>query len=432
MPNILNNPDYWFGGSTDANGNFTLQVHGSYSTESNKTLEWSGNGDPPTPYEIKAQVVCNISNYDAYQWNSLYFYVYSYQLQGLIHLETILEAGSAPSNDYTFDLDVTADNISQGIVMGVTDAPNYAWGAPPGPYGYEQIGQIQIIPVADPVEPSEPVEQPMITAKVSVLVTRKLPWWMCLPKKPVTPCPVRPTGFVPFSEYDSEFKFPLASSRKPSRIKRDADCIACRPVVGDEPVEPTPDPVDPPVPPEPEIQEITICGYGTEGGPAVFMNSTLNAEESPLPFVVVTQYGDTGAYVYSEHNPYWEQTYGNSSNSVYFSDGDVVDIYQGTKHYKATYQEGGVAGTWGSHYEVQGLLDPWTRTEVIFSVDNTTQSYFLAPNTSGNFNEFYWENSQEPPSELLSQGSAVPVQFKQENDGGFSEYCGVIYRYVGT
>lgn len=249
MPNILNNPDYWFGGSTDANGNFTLQVHGSYSTESNKTLEWSGNGDPPTPYEIKAQVVCNISNFDAYQWNSLYFYVYSYQLQGLIHLETILEAGSAPSNDYTFDLDVTADNISQGIVMGVTDAPNYAWGAPPGPYGYEQIGQIQIIPVADPVEPPEPVERPMITAKVSVLVTRMLPWWMCLPKKPVTPCPVRPTGFVPFSQYDSEFKFPLASSRKPSRIRRDEDCVACRPVVGDENTAPTPTPEpDPPVP----------------------------------------------------------------------------------------------------------------------------------------------------------------------------------------
>jgi hypothetical protein len=42
----------------------------------------------------------------------------------------------------------------------------------------------------------------------------KQPWWYCPEKEPEVPCPERPTGYVPYDEYDIGFKFPLASSRK--------------------------------------------------------------------------------------------------------------------------------------------------------------------------------------------------------------------------
>lgn len=65
-------------------------------------------------------------------------------------------------------------------------------------------------------------------------VVRCLPWWLCSPKTPKPPCPERPTEFVPFSDYDQDFKYPLASSRVPLKIERPDDCIVCRPNLIDE------------------------------------------------------------------------------------------------------------------------------------------------------------------------------------------------------
>lgn len=59
------------------------------------------------------------------------------------------------------------------------------------------------------------------------------PWWMCPVREPVEPCPVRPTTFTTFAEYDSDFKFPLSSSRVPAENPRPTDCISCRPNVVD-------------------------------------------------------------------------------------------------------------------------------------------------------------------------------------------------------
>jgi hypothetical protein len=47
------------------------------------------------------------------------------------------------------------------------------------------------------------------------------PWWYCPPKSPPEECPTRPVGFVPFSEYDADFKYPLGSSRSPNKITSD-------------------------------------------------------------------------------------------------------------------------------------------------------------------------------------------------------------------
>lgn len=66
------------------------------------------------------------------------------------------------------------------------------------------------------------------------LPTTTLPWWMCPPKETIEPCPIRPTGFVPFDEYDVDFKFPLSSSRVPAKNPISTDCITCRPNLVDD------------------------------------------------------------------------------------------------------------------------------------------------------------------------------------------------------
>lgn len=38
----------------------------------------------------------------------------------------------------------------------------------------------------------------------------------CPLEEPLPSCPIRPVGFVPLDEYDVNFKYPLASSRKPA------------------------------------------------------------------------------------------------------------------------------------------------------------------------------------------------------------------------
>lgn len=45
------------------------------------------------------------------------------------------------------------------------------------------------------------------------------PWWFCPPKTPPDECPIRPEGFIPFSEYDAGFKYGLGSSRITPKIE---------------------------------------------------------------------------------------------------------------------------------------------------------------------------------------------------------------------
>lgn len=100
---------------------------------------------------------------------------------------------------------------------------------------------------------------------------KKLPWWMCVPLPPKPPCPVRPplTGFVPFDQYDADFKYPLKSSRVRAPLKVNPECIACGPDLGGgtDPVNP---PVDPPVDPPEEV----CLSAGSTGG-QLFMYSDL-------------------------------------------------------------------------------------------------------------------------------------------------------------
>ena len=81
----------------------------------------------------------------------------------------------------------------------------------------------------------------------------RLPWWLCVRPDPPEPCPVRPTEFVPFDQYDADFKYPLASSRVPLKITKPEGCVVCAPTLVDA--------VDPPDPePEPLCASITFNG----------------------------------------------------------------------------------------------------------------------------------------------------------------------------
>lgn len=122
-------------------------------------------------------------------------------------------------------------------------------------------------------------------AVVAPPVNEALPWWLCKAPPPTEEVPVRPVGFVPFAEYDTEFKFPLKSSRVPGKIKRPEGCVACGPTL----IDATP-PVDPEDPTDPEnpggddcqsflsVQQVTV-----NEGPAELM-SEANWQNPPQWF----------------------------------------------------------------------------------------------------------------------------------------------------
>ena len=92
-------------------------------------------------------------------------------------------------------------------------------------------------------------------------VTVVPPWWLCLrPEEPTEPPPVRPdpaAQFISLAQYDADFRYPLASSRVPSKIKRELGCIVCGPeLIGAAPG-PGPNPE-----PEPEPAEAAYAVFG--------------------------------------------------------------------------------------------------------------------------------------------------------------------------
>lgn len=113
----------------------------------------------------------------------------------------------------TFTFDIPLTDYLNGSLHIYADSP----------YGYESFGNVIVVPIADvPEEPGE---------------NGTSPWWLCDTKPTVTPCPVRPQGFVPFNEYDADFTYPLASSRVPMKLDSTSseNCVPCNPVTTDDP-----------------------------------------------------------------------------------------------------------------------------------------------------------------------------------------------------
>lgn len=135
------------------------------------------------------------------------------------------------------------------------------------------------------------------------------PWWLCPPKEPVEPCPVRPTGFVPFDQYDADFKYPLASSRVPSKVVLAEDCISCSPASTTN--------IDPPAPePEPPAE----CGNILLNNEALISEEDIT-EFSPSAF----QWGLTNAIALNTGVETHIFTWDSGSNS-YMKSSDTSSI----------------------------------------------------------------------------------------------------------
>ena len=130
------------------------------------------------------------------------------------------------------------------------------------------------------------------------------PWWLCVPKDPPEPCPVRPTTFVDFANYDPDFKFPLQSSRKPSRIVRPDGCVVCAPTLIEQ-VEPEP--------PPPICASMVV----TPDDPTVFQSGEM--VNAPDWFV----YGDTFAFVVAFEDD-WDNYYTFTWNGVAYAASGVL------------------------------------------------------------------------------------------------------------
>ncbi len=230
MPNLLNDQALWSTQNAEfvsADGHWLFPIAGVYSgnLESRITLQ--------DPIPANATLRANLSStLDAGEFDYPSFTVV---VSGETRFTRILLFGE---ESFLVDLDLADD---EGGWIQITMSQ---------PFSYGVEGLVTAVPIADSGEPGEPgEEEPTVE-----------PWWMCSPKADPVECPVRPTGFVPFADYDEDFKFPLSSSRKPAPNPRLTNCIACRPNLIDPDGSVDPDPSDP----DP-ADCIQLTFYGTGG-----------------------------------------------------------------------------------------------------------------------------------------------------------------------
>lgn len=169
------------------------------------------------------------------------------------------------------------------------------------------------------------------------VVTGRLPWWLCVPKVTPAPCPDRSSDFVSFRDYDTEFKFPMASSRVPLKTTRLPDCIACRPnlIDADHPEPEPPTPTNPP-------------------------NIYIHFGESPMTF-------EAG----------WDTGFSRNSSIDVYKDKQLV----GTCYYQPGWFSGDIAPKWdcrleGYDYDYDGKLI--TLRQGQWEIERTVVTEFVA------------------------------------------------------
>lgn len=202
---------------------FVLDIWGSDASSVTGSIEWAqptAAGDRFTGelvWEITTPPASDVwfilLNDEGGQLFSHQLYGEDMPTSGSVSIDVALPVGAIP---YT-TIGVAPDNVFQN------------------PPGTDHIGTITL------------------TSAVSISTA---PWWYCAPKEPVV-CPVRPTEFVPFSEYDADFKYPLASSRVAKPVPKTAagECQPCSPTLIECSEESNPEPVCGWVP-------ISESGYG--------------------------------------------------------------------------------------------------------------------------------------------------------------------------
>lgn len=269
--------------------------------------------------------------------------------------------------------------------------------------GQQRIYSLEsvLIPTADPTpDPSG---------------TRR-PWWLCVPKAPVEPCPVRPAGFIPFGEYDQDFKYPLASSRVPAKSKRPTDCIACAPSLNPEPETPCPEPVR---------EQIQLCWRPNEGPMYIFPHESLD-ENMPM-ILEYKDWNDTlthAVYIYSQDVGHSQFDYdGVWTSATNAGPGDMsvpMVIYQGDKSFAATGQQGASLTSnetegwyWAGGYDIdwQAGYDIVTANQTFTAQYDQSQGYtVITPD----------------PRDTLDSDTVYSVMFVQPNDGGVTSVCGML------
>lgn len=209
------------------------------------------------------------------------------------------------------------------------------------------------------------------------------PWWLCLAaEEPTDPPPVRidpAMEFVALKNYDADFRYPLASSRVPSKINREAGCVACAPELINA-VDPGPGPGPDP---DPDPADVYVAfGEGTY----VYEFGLDPGFSRDLP-IVVTQNGNTIATLeYQTFSVFhtWNGSFGeyNQNEPITFTQGSwtcdrmVVDefffLYCGvpqvnpTQSYRSSDLEytGGFSSLYPLEVTYQGTLYELTQ-EVI-------------------------------------------------------------------
>lgn len=244
-------------------------------------------------------------------------------------------------------------------------------------YGFEGI----ITPVQEVVPP-----------------TRVLPWWLCVRPDPPEPCPVRTNPaeeFVPYDDYDADFKFPLASSRKPMKIVRPQGCVACGPNLTDA-VDPEPDP-------EPGV--LTLCGMYSEGPADIFHNPAFDPEK-PL---YVEQNGMSAEYWFDSSENTWR--YGSGDNILGWSTPQEILVIQGDREWNAIWHRG-----------AKLECAPWSNSWVYFNLPEGTFPFTLVTEEGSYPAEF--DNYQLIWPEGPPLAPAIGEYYMATIDYGFGNtYC---------
>lgn len=233
-----------------------------------------------------------------------------------------------------------------------------------------------------------------IISEVSV----SIPWWACVRPDPPEPCPVRANPaeeFVPFDDYDADFKFPLASSRKPMKIVRPQGCVACGPNLTDA-VDPEPDP-------EPGV--LTLCGMYSEGPADIFHNPAFDPEK-PL---YVEQNGVSAEYWFDSSANTWR--YGSGDNILGWSTPQEILVIQGDREWNAIWHRG-----------AKLECAPWSNSWVYFNLPEGTFPFTLVTEEGSYPAEF--DNYQLIWPEGPPLAPAIGEYYMATIDYGFGNtYC---------
>ena len=145
MANVLAMPDLWF--TQEAyfgEGAWVVRIAGSYASPAAGRMMYFADDVPPLPLMLQAEVEFTIDPEGSPPAKPLYFYIYDNNAGALIFSQQIFTPGDPLPAVGAFTLDLEF-GVDASPVIGVTDYPDYEWGAPQDPYGYDKFGDLRLV-----------------------------------------------------------------------------------------------------------------------------------------------------------------------------------------------------------------------------------------------------------------------------------------------